>query len=100
MLLNVPFIADCQAIQKYREQLVNKALLKSNKKRINYDYCIRQKILKYFDSIAGKLVSNTTGPFDITRVHKNGTVTITLYPEVLERINIQRTITYKEPTQE
>ena len=46
MLLNVPLIVDWQAIQNHREQLVNKALLKSNKKRINYDYHIRQKILK------------------------------------------------------
>ena len=38
MLLNVPLIADWKAIQEHREQLVNKALLKSNKKRINYDY--------------------------------------------------------------
>ena len=47
MLLNVPLIADCKAIQNYREQLVDKALLNSNKKRINYDYRVRQKILKY-----------------------------------------------------
>ena len=32
MLLNVPLIADWKAIQEHREQLVNKALLKSNKK--------------------------------------------------------------------
>ena len=55
MLLNVPLIADWYAIQKHREQLVNKPLLNSNKKRINYDYHFRQKILKYNDSIAGKL---------------------------------------------
>ena len=46
MLLNVPLIADWKAIHEHSEQLVNKALLKSNKKRINYDYCIGQKILK------------------------------------------------------
>ena len=34
MLLNFPLIADWKAIHKHREQLVNKALLKSNKKRI------------------------------------------------------------------
>ena len=46
MLLNVPLIVDWKAIQKHSEQFVNKALFESNKKRINYDYCIRQKILK------------------------------------------------------
>ena len=46
MLLNVTLIADWNAIQKHRDQLVNKALLKSNKKRINYDYHVRKKLLK------------------------------------------------------
>ena len=43
MLLNVPLIADWKAIQEHREQLFNKALLKSNQKRINYDYHVGQK---------------------------------------------------------
>ena len=60
----------------------NKALLKSNQKRINYDYCAGQKILKYDNSIVGKLESKTTGPFDISHVHTNGTVTILLHPGI------------------
>ena len=98
MLLNVPLIADWKAIQEHREQLVNKALLKSKKKRINYDYRIGQKILKYDNSIAGKLESKTTGPFEISHVHTKGTVTILLSPGISERIKVQRTIPYKEPT--
>ena len=46
MLLNVPLIADWKAIQEHREQLVDKALPKTNQKRINYDYCFKQMILK------------------------------------------------------
>ena len=98
MLLNVPLIADWKAIQKNMEKIVNKALLKSNQKRINYDYHIRQKILKYDNSIAGKLESKRTGPFEISQVHTNGTVTILLHPGISERINFQRTIPYREPT--
>ena len=92
MLLNVPLIADWKAIQKHREQLVNKALLKSNKKIINYDYHIGQKILKYDNSIAGKLESKKTGPFEISLLHTNGTVTILLRPGISEKIIIQRKI--------
>ena len=62
--------------------LVNKALLKSNKKRIKYDYHIGQKILKYDNYIAVKLALKSTGPFEISHFHTNGTVTITLFPEV------------------
>ena len=56
MLLNYPLIADWKAIQRHREQLVNKALLKSNKKRINYDYHVGQKILNNDNSIALTIV--------------------------------------------
>ena len=55
MLLNVHLITDWQAIQKHREQLVKKALHNSNKKRIKYDYCIEQNILKNDYSLTGKL---------------------------------------------
>ena len=99
MLLNVPLIADWKAIQEHRELLVNKSLLKSNQKRINYDYRLGKKILKYNNSIVGKLESKTTGLFEISNVHTNGTVTILLHPRISERINVRRTILYSEPTQ-
>ena len=35
-----------------------------------------------------KTLWSTEGPFPITQVHTNGTVTISLRPEVTERINI------------
>ena len=95
MLLNFTLIADWQTIKKHREKLVNKALLKSNKKRINYDYCVKQKILKYNNSITGKLASKMTGSFEITRFHMNGMVTIALCPKVLERLNVKRNIPYR-----
>ena len=98
MLLNIPLIADWKAIQNHREQLVNKALLKSNQKRINYDYRVGQKILKYDNSIVGKLESKTTGPFEILNIHTNDTVTILICPRISGRINARRTIPYKEPT--
>jgi hypothetical protein len=35
------------------------------------------------------------GPFNITRVHANGTVTIALAPGVIERVNIRRIKPYR-----
>ncbi len=55
MLLNVPLIADWQTITRNRETLVNDALLKNNQRRINYDYYIGQRVLKYDNTIKGKL---------------------------------------------
>ena len=98
MLLNVPRIADWKAIQKHREHQVNKALLKSNQKRINYDYRVGQKILKYDNSIAGKLESKMPGLFEISQAHTNSTVPILHCPGISESINIRKTIPYREPT--
>ena len=98
MFLNIPLLADWQTILARREQLVNDALLRANKKRINFDYQIGQQVLKYDKTLYGKLKPKTTGPFDILRVHSNGTVTISLRPGITERVNVRRTLPYREPT--
>ncbi len=98
MFLNIPLLADWQAILAQREQSVNDALLRANKKRINFDYQIVQKNLKYDKTLYGKLKPKTTGPFDILPVHSNGTVTISLRPGITECINVCRTLPYQEPT--
>ncbi len=63
IFLNIPLLADWQAILSRREQLVNDALLCANKKRINFDYLIGQKVFKYDKMLYGKLKPKTTGPF-------------------------------------
>ncbi len=97
MLLNVPLIVDWQTITCNRETLVNDALLKNNQWCINYDYYIGQQVLKYDNTIKGKLTVKTSCPFEIVHVHVNGTVTIQLRAGVTEWINIHRTIPYHEP---
>jgi hypothetical protein len=95
MFLNIPLIADWHAITKRREQLVNENLLRANKKRRRYDYTVNQKILKKLHAPT-KLGERTCGPFKITQVHTNGTVTIERRPYVTERINIRRIIPFRE----
>ncbi len=97
MFLNIPLLADWQPILAQREQLVHDTLLRANKKRINFDYQIGQKVLKYDKTLYGKLKPKTTGPFDILRVHSNGTVTISLWPGITECVNVCRTLPYREP---
>ncbi len=84
MLLNVPLIANWQTIIHNIEAFVNDALLKNNRQHINYDYCIGQHILKYDNTIKGKLAVKTYGPFEIIHVHVNSTVTIQLWASVTE----------------
>ncbi len=57
MLLNVPLIAEWQTISPNREALVNKALIKSNQDRINYDYSVGQCVLKYDYTVKENLQS-------------------------------------------
>ncbi len=82
IFLNIPLVADWQAILTWREQLVKDALLCANKKHINFDCKTGQKVLKYDQMLQDKLKPETTGPFDILWVHSNRIVTILLRPGI------------------
>ena len=66
-------------------------------KRRRYDYVQGQEVLKKIHDPT-KLGERTEGPYTITRVHVNGTVTIMLTNGLTERINIRRIIPYKSRT--
>ena len=46
MFLNIPLIADWQAISRHREHHVNENLRRANAKRRQYDYVAGQLVLK------------------------------------------------------
>ncbi len=98
MFLNIPLLADWQMILAWREQLVNDALLCANKKCINFDYQIGQRVLRYDKTLYGKFKTKTKGPFDILWVLSNGTVTISLQPGITECANVCHTLPYRDPT--
>jgi transposase InsO family protein len=95
MFLNVPLIADWQAIARAREQHVNENLRRANKKRRQYDYAVGQRVLKKVPNPT-TLGVRTEGPYPINRVHVNGNLTIELRNGVTERINIRRVLPYRE----
>ena len=99
MFLNIPLIADWHAITTKREHILNKNLRRANKKRRRFDYAPNQQVLKELHDPT-KLGNRTKGPYKITQVHTNGTITIELRPTVTERINIRRVIPYCEDTEE
>ena len=94
MFLNIPLIADWQAIAEHREQFVNENLRRANRKRRQYDYAPGQRVLKKVHDPT-KLGVRKTGPYVIEQVHVNGTVTIELRPGITERINIRRIEPYR-----
>ena len=97
MFLDVPLIADWHAIAERRTQVVNESLRRANLKRRTYDYVQGQQVLKKTYKPT-KLGERTEGPYPISQVHVNGTVSITLRPGVTERINIQQVVPYRQPT--
>ena len=97
MFLDIPLIADCKMIQQHMQTLVNERLRQMNQSCRIFYYIEGQSVLKKKHK-PDKLGELTEGPYQITRVHTNGTVSIELRPNVTERINIRRVIPYREPT--
>ncbi len=85
MLLNVPLVAEWKQIIHNRGALVNNFLLKSNQWCINYYYFVGQQVLKYENTIKGKLEVKTSSPFEIVCICVNGTITIQLRADVTNK---------------
>jgi len=62
-------------------------------KRRHYDYAVGDEVLVKEDK-PNKLSPRLHGPYRITRVHINGTLTIQLRLHVTDRLNIRRIVPY------
>ncbi len=93
MFLNVPLIADWQAIVRTREHHVNENLQRANRKQRQYDYAPGQQVLKKVHDPT-KLGVRMEGPYTIERVHVDGNLTIILHEGTTECINIRRVLPY------
>ncbi len=93
MFLNVPLIADWQAIARTHEHHVNENLRRANRKQRQFDYAPGQQVLKKVHDPT-KLGVRTDGPYTIERIHVNGNLTILLCEGITERINIRRFLPY------
>ena len=90
MLVNIPYIADFLALRNARQLQIDKRLLRANAKRIPKDFKINDLIYARNNAAKYKLDPVWLGPFPITRVHTNGTVTFARPRGVLERRNIRQ----------
>jgi hypothetical protein len=71
MFLNVPLIADWQAISHTSEHHVNANLQHANRKQHQYNYALGQQVLKKVQDPT-KLGVRMEGPYTIDCVHING----------------------------
>ncbi len=67
--LNIALLMYWNAIFAHREQLVNNAMLHTNRKHVNFDYQVGQKVLKYDKMLKGKSIQKES--FDILCVYSN-----------------------------
>ena len=91
MHLNIPLIADIFTLQKIRQAKVDERLIRENLKRIPRDYAVGDLVWKKINyKSSDKAKPIYTGPYTITRVHTNNTVTISLNDNTSERLSIRR----------
>ena len=95
MLFDIPYLADWNQIGKRRQTLVDQSCAKTNKRRIDFDYAIGQKVLLTKDGIPRKMEDKNNSPFVITQLHCNVTVRIQC-GTISEQFNIRRLIPYLE----
>ncbi len=93
VFLNVPLIADWQAIAHICEHHGNENLQHANRKQRHYGYAPGQQVLKKVHN-PPKLGVRNKGPFTIDCFHSSGNLTIILCEGVTEHINIHRVLPY------
>jgi transposase InsO family protein len=95
MVLPIQFQADWARIKLRKQGTIDKSNAQENAKRIDHDYQVGDKVLLEKPGINRKMAQPRTGPFEIIKVHTNGTVRIRRN-NVTERVNIRRLTPYFE----
>jgi hypothetical protein len=96
IFFDIPFVADWHKIGDYRQSQTDRSNIRENKKRIDYDYKVGDKVLIRKDSILRKAESiSKKEPWTITTVHTNGTIRIQCGTKS-ERINNRRVTPFSE----
>ena len=89
MMFNISSLINWKELSIRKQQIVDKANLRENHERIDFDYEVGQKVYVVTDGIQRKLDRPKKGPFEIMEVYTNETVRIQR-GAVEERINIRR----------
>ena len=89
MIFNLKTLVNWKALSICKQKLVDKANLRKNLNRVDYNYAVNQQVYTKNDGTHCKLDSPKQGPFPITDIFTNGTVRIQR-GHVNERINIRR----------
>ena len=83
MIMDVPLIANLAAIRDGRQQMIDENLIKQNKKRIEHQYRVGDRVEQIVWNKT-KLSKRSDGPFRVLATHCNGTLTIQRTPTVTD----------------
>ena len=83
MILNIPLITDLLHLHERRQIIIDERLRQANLRRRTFDYQPGDKILILTNNPT-TLQDRGIGPFTITQVHTNGTITLQRTPHIVE----------------
>ena len=95
MILPIQFKANWASIALRKQKIINQSNAKENKKRLQHEYKVGDKVLLEKGGIQPKMAAPREGPYEITKVSANGTVRIQK-GVVTQRVNIRRLTPYFE----
>jgi hypothetical protein len=94
MIFPIEHVADWQYIKNKKQNKINKNNAEENAKHIDYDYKVGEQVL-IFTPDPSKMEQPREGPYPITQVHANGTVTLQKGP-VTQRYNVRQIVPFRE----
>ena len=94
MLHDIPIIADVLSIRNRRQAMIDENLRRENARRRDHNYAVGEQVLVKTVQ-PDRMEERYRGPYTITRVYTNGTVSIARNAAVIERINIRRIKPYR-----
>jgi hypothetical protein len=98
MYLDIPLIANVLTLADLRQKQIDKCLMQANAKCKTHDYQVGDQVLiKPALDASSKLEPTYKGPYPIVQVHTNGTVTVLLQPNTMERYNVRHITPNRQP---
>ncbi len=96
MLFDIPFIANWNKIEDYRQRQTDLNMTRKNSKQVDYDYKVGNKVLLTEEGILHKAESPySKKPWTITTIHTNGNIRIQCRTK-LESLNTRRVTPFTE----
>ena len=95
MILPLKFKADWAMIQARHQEEIERNNRRENAKRLDHTYKVGDTVSKRTGGTLPKLRRKREGPYTVTAVHNNGTISIRRGP-ITERLNIRRVDPYNE----